>query len=76
VTLRVRSGQRGQTQDYNCKFPNWGLTIIDVPWRSFMVRPSDLAVRIAAQHRDTFRLPIDAARRKHARLSIRTRRMA
>ena len=30
-----------------------------------MVRPSDLAVRIfAAQHRETFRLPIDAARRK------------
>jgi hypothetical protein len=30
-----------------------------------MVRPSDLAVRIsAARHRETFRLPIDAARRK------------
>jgi hypothetical protein len=30
-----------------------------------MVRPSDLAVRVAdAQYRDTFRLPIDAARRK------------
>lgn len=30
-----------------------------------MVRPSDLAVRVSdAQHRDTFRLPIDAARRK------------
>ena len=30
-----------------------------------MVRPSDLAVRIsAAQYLETFRLPIDAARRK------------
>jgi len=30
-----------------------------------MVRPSDLAVRVSdAQYRDTFRLPIDAARRK------------
>ena len=30
-----------------------------------MVRPSDLAVRVsAAQRRETFRLPIDAARRK------------
>jgi hypothetical protein len=30
-----------------------------------MVRPSDFAVRVAdAQYRDTFRLPIDAARRK------------
>jgi len=30
-----------------------------------MVRPRDLAVRVSdAQHRDTFRLPIDAARRK------------
>ena len=30
-----------------------------------MVRPSDLAVRVSdAQLRDTFRLPIDAARRK------------
>ena len=35
------------------------------PWRSDMVRPSDLAVRVSdAQYRDTFRLPIDAARRK------------
>ena len=30
-----------------------------------MVRPSDLAVRVSdAQDRDTFRLPIDEARRK------------
>lgn len=30
-----------------------------------MVRPRDLAVRVSdAPHRDTFRLPIDAARRK------------
>ena len=30
-----------------------------------MVRPRDLAVRVSdAQHRDTFRLPLDAARRK------------
>ena len=30
-----------------------------------MVRPRDLAVRVSdAQHRDTFRLPIEAARRK------------
>ena len=30
-----------------------------------MARPSDLAVRVsAAQRRETFRLPIDAARRK------------
>jgi hypothetical protein len=30
-----------------------------------MVRPCDLALRVSdAQHRDTFRLPIDAARRK------------
>ena len=30
-----------------------------------MVRPRDLAARLsAAQHRQTFRLPIDAARRK------------
>ena len=30
-----------------------------------MVRPSDLAVRVSdTQYRDTFRLPIDAARRK------------
>src|SRR3954467_85486 len=35
------------------------------PWRSDMVRTSDLAVRVSdAQYRDTFRLPIDAARRK------------
>ena len=30
-----------------------------------MVRPRDLAMRVSdAQHRDTFRLPIEAARRK------------
>jgi hypothetical protein len=39
--------------------------MIGVPWRSDMVRPCDLAVRVSdAQYRDTFRLPIDAARRK------------
>jgi hypothetical protein len=60
-----RGGQRGQKQDHNCKFPNRALTIIGAPWRSDMVRPSDLAVRVSdAQLRDTFRLPIDAARRK------------
>jgi hypothetical protein len=66
VALSVcRGGQRGQEQDYGCKFSNWALTITGAPWRSNMVRPSDLAVRISAvRHLETFRLPIDAARRK------------
>jgi hypothetical protein len=29
-----RSGQRGQEQDYDCKFSNWALTITGAPWRS------------------------------------------
>jgi hypothetical protein len=65
VTGVCRSGQRGQKQDYHCKFPSWDAHNYRLPWRSYMVRPRDLAVRVSdAQHRDSFRLPLDAARRK------------
>lgn len=65
VTGVYRSGERGQKQDYHCKFLNWGAHDYRLPWRSHMVRPRDLAVRFSdAQRRDIFRLPIDAARRK------------
>jgi len=60
-----RRGQRGQKQDYDCKFPNWGAHDYRCILEVLYGRPRDLAVRVSdAQHRDTFRLPIDAARRK------------
>jgi hypothetical protein len=61
--IAVDSGDKNKTTIAN--FRTGALTIIAAPWRSDMVRPSDLAVRVSdAQLRDTFRLPIDAARRK------------
>jgi hypothetical protein len=63
--MLYRSGPRGQNKTTIANFQTGALTIIGVSWRSYMVRPRDLAVRVSdAQHRDTFRLPIDAARRK------------
>ena len=59
----VDSGDRNETavETINSRT----LTIVWFTWRSDMVRPSDVAVRVSdAQYRDTFRLPIDAARRK------------
>ena len=41
-----------------------------------LVRSRDLAVRISEEQPETFRLPVDAARRKARWLSIRSRRMA
>jgi hypothetical protein len=59
----VDSGDKNKTTIAN--FRTGALTITGAPWRSDMVHPSDLAVRVSdAQLRDTFRLPIDAARRK------------
>jgi len=59
----VDSGDRNETAVE--KINSRTLTIVCFTWRSDMVRPSDLAVRVSdAQYRDTFRLPIDAARRK------------
>jgi hypothetical protein len=62
-SIAVDSGDKNRTTIAN--FQTGALTIIGVPWRSYMVCPRDLAMRVSdAQHRDTFRLPIEAARRK------------
>jgi hypothetical protein len=57
-SIAVDSGDKNKTTI--ATFQTGALTVISVPWRSYMVRPRDLAVRVSdAQHRDTFRLKTD-----------------
>ena len=63
MCIAVDNGDKNRNTVAN--FQAEAFTIIGVTWRSYMVLPRELAVRVSdAQSRDTLRLPIDAARRK------------